>query len=296
MQNPLVSVIIPTYNRTYYLKQALQSVFDQTYKNLEVIVVDDGSTGNANKDLCSNYKDIYYCRIENSGGPCKPRNEGIKIAKGEYIIFLDDDDVWEYNKIEILVDVLLKNPTFGLAHHYCKLIDQNNNELNMNVGRPGKIEDKHGNISMKMIGNYTVSDYPLCHKNIIKKVGFFNEKMVAAGEDVEYWNRASFFTKFYYVDLPLTRYRIHSGNNSKINKRAYLKLNIYNKEFLTKYRDENIITNIDYYLYIQSLVKNQIKMFKINFIKSLVILDKLDSLWFFKWENVKLFMFILIKR
>lgn len=296
MSHPLVSVIIPTYNRVHYLSQTLESVFNQTYKNLEVIVVDDGSIGNANEDLCSNYNGIKYFKIENSGGPCKPRNEGIKVTKGEYIIFLDDDDIWEHNKIEILVDVLEKNLTFGLAHHYCKLIDENNNELNRYVGRPGKPEDKHGDISMKMIGNYTVSDYPLCRKDIIKRAGFFNEKMIAAGEDVEYWNRVSFFTKFYYVDLPLTRYRIHSGNNSKINKRAYLKLNIYNKEFLTRYRNESIISNIEYYSCIQNLVKNQIKMFKVNYFKSLVILNKLDALWFFKWKNLKLFAFILIKR
>ncbi|SFD72651.1 glycosyltransferase family 2 protein [Flavobacterium phragmitis] len=296
MSSPLVSVIIPTYNRVNYLTQAIESVFNQTYKNLELIVVDDGSIGNENKDLCSSYKTINYFKIENSGGPCKPRNEGIKVAKGEYITFLDDDDVWESNKIAVLLDVLEKNPEFGLAHHYCKLIDENNNELNRYVGRPGKLEDKHGDISMKMIGNYTVSDYPLCHKDVIKKVGFFNEEMVAAGEDVEYWNRASFFTKFYFVDLPLTKYRIHSSNNSKLNVQEYLKLNVFNKEFLIKYRLENIISNKDYNRYIQKLVQNQIKLLKMDYLKSFNILNKLDSFWFFKWRNLKLMIYIIIKR
>ncbi|WP_281231896.1 glycosyltransferase family 2 protein [Flavobacterium gelatinilyticum] len=294
--SPLVSVIITTYNRTFYLKKAIDSVFNQTYKNLEVIVVDDGTIGDENQNLCSEYNSITYLKIKNSGGPCKPRNEGIKISKGKYIIFLDDDDIWEPNKIEVLQDVLEKNPSFGLAHHYCKLIDENDNELNKYVGKPGKIEDKHGDISMKMIGNYTVSDYPLCRAEIIRKVGFFNEKMIAAGEDVEYWNRVSFFTKFYYVDLPLTRYRIHSSNNSKINEKEYLKLNLYNKEFITEYKNRGIISKKDYPRYIQKLVHNQIKMFKLNYLKSLSILNKLDSFWFLNWKNFKLFIFILIKR
>nr|WP_315174686.1 glycosyltransferase family A protein [uncultured Flavobacterium sp.] len=296
MRLPLVSVIITTYNRVDYLKKAIDSVFNQSYKNLDLIVVDDGTIGEENKYLCSRYKTINYLKIKNSGGPCKPRNEGIKLAKGDYIIFLDDDDIWEHNKIEILLDALEKNPTFGLAHHYCKLIDENDKELNKYVGKPGKLEDKHGNISMKMIGNYTVSDYPLCRTEIIKKVGFFNERMIAAGEDVEYWNRASFFTKFYYIDLPLTRYRIHSLNNSKINKKEYLKLNIYNKEFLTEYRNKGIVSKSDYPKYIQKLVYNQIKMFKMNYLKSLIILNKLDPFWFLNRKNLKLFIFILIKR
>jgi GT2 family glycosyltransferase len=264
--------------------------------NLDVIVVDDGTDGDENKKLCSTYNSIKYLKIKNSGGPCKPRNEGIKISKGEYIIFLDDDDLWEHNKIEILLDALEKNPEFGLAHHYCKLIDEDDNELNKYVGKPGKLEDKHGDISMKMIGNYTVSDYPLSRAEVIKKVGFFNEKMIAAGEDVEYWNRASFFTKFYYIDLPLTRYRIHSANNSKINEREYLKLNIFNKEFIKEYKSRGIISKDDYPRYIQKLVHNQIKMFKLNYFKSLIILNKLDPFWLLNWKNLKLFVFILIKR
>jgi glycosyltransferase involved in cell wall biosynthesis len=296
MQKPLVSVIITTYNRNNYLKKALESVLNQSYKNLDIIVVDDGSFGDENQNLCSKYSFINYIKIENSGGPCKPRNEGIKISKGSYITFLDDDDIWEFNKIEILLDVLESNPTFGLAHHYCKLIDENDKDLEKYVGRPGKLEDKHGNISMKMIGNYTVSDYPLCRTEIIKKVGFFNERMIAAGEDVEYWNRASFFTKFYYVDLPLTKYRIHFSNNSEINRQEYLKLNIFNKYFLTEYKNRGIISETEFNVYIQKLVHNQIKMFKTNFLKSLIILNKLDPFWFMKWKSIKLFIFILIKR
>jgi GT2 family glycosyltransferase len=82
------------------------------------------------------------------------------------------------------------------------LIDDEGKKLNDEyVGRPRRPQDKHGNISLTITGNFAVSDYPLVRKEIIEKVGFFNEEMIATGEDVEYWNRASFHTKFYYFDL-----------------------------------------------------------------------------------------------
>lgn len=293
---PLVSVIIPTYNRSIYLTKALDSVFNQTYKNLDVIVVDDGSWGDLNDKLCASYHAVNFLKINNSGGPCKPRNEGIKIAKGSFITFLDDDDVWEVNKIEVLLDILIKNPEFGLSHHYCSLIDGNDKVLNGFVGRPGKIDDKHGSIAMKMTGSYTVSDYPLCRVEVIKKVGFFNENMIAAGEDVEYWNRAAFFTNFYYVDLPLTKYRLHTLNNSEINKSKYVELNLFIKQFLKKFKKKAIISSEDYSTCVQKLVFNQIKIIKLNYFKNLIVIFKLDFFWFLKFRSLKLLLFILLKR
>ena len=100
MKHPLVSVIIPTYNRTDYLKITLNSVLSQTYKNIEIIVVDDGSEGDANKILCDSFSNVIYIKIKNSGGPARPRNTGIKAAKGELIGFTDDDDIWLPQKLK----------------------------------------------------------------------------------------------------------------------------------------------------------------------------------------------------
>ncbi len=293
MSKPLVSVIISTYKRTNFLKIAIESVINQTFQDFEIIVVDDGTPNEDNLLLCNRYNKVKYIKIDNSGSPTKPRNIGIRESVGEFITFLDDDDIWEPNKIEILFNILNENPKFGLAHHYCSLIDENGLTLKGFVGRPGKIEDKHGDISMKMIGNYTVSDYPLCRSEIIKRIGFFNENMKAAGEDVEYWNRASFFTKFYYVDLPLTRYRVHSANNSVINLRYYLKLNIFNKKFLHDFMIKGIITESSYKKLIQSLIRNQIKMCKQGLIVNFYYLFKLNKFWFLSFYNIKLMVFVL---
>ncbi|WP_299017189.1 glycosyltransferase family A protein [uncultured Polaribacter sp.] len=296
MKAPLVSIVIPTFNRTLLLKQTLVSVISQTYKNIEVWVVDDGSSGKDNELLCASFDKVNYIKISNTGSPCKPRNIGIDKAKGKYIAFLDDDDLWVENRLELMVDILENKPEYGLVHCYCELIDLDGKSLHKFVGKPGTPKVKHGTISKRMIGNWTISDYPLTRTKLIKEIGYFNEKMKAAGEDVEYWARASFFTKFYYLDLPLTKYRIHEENNSKVNQKLYLELNLFMKTFLDDFLKQKIITTKNYKIFIQSLSENQIKIIKKGVFKSLYVLHKLNKLWFLKYRNFKLLVFIIIKR
>lgn len=295
MNLPLVSVIIPTYNRTFFLKKTLKSVLGQTYKNIEVWVIDDGSIGEDNKILCQNYK-VNYLKIAGSGSPCKPRNEGIKRVKGKFIAFIDDDDLWVDNRIELMVEILETNPDYGLVHNYCSLINKDGKELNRVVGKPGTPDVKHGDVSLRMIGNWTISDYPLIRKEVLDKIGFFNENMKAAGEDVEYWARAAFFTKFYYLDLPLSKYRIHDVNNSILNKKLYFDLNKKIKDKLDFYFDNKIIDKYTYKVNVSNLVKDQIKKVKVDFFKSLKVLFELDFYWFLKYKKVKLFVFVILKR
>lgn len=96
------SVIIPTYNRAKLLNKCLRSLAEQTFRDFEVLVCDDGSRDNS-KDIVDSYKDrlnIQYLWEENWGGPARPRNRGIQASKGEWICFLDSDDWWESTKLE----------------------------------------------------------------------------------------------------------------------------------------------------------------------------------------------------
>ena len=96
---PKVSVVIPTYNSSQFIVETLESVFAQTYKDYEIIVVDDGSTDNTKEVLQPYTSRIKYIYKEN-GGPASARNVGIKSAQGEYIAFLDSDDRWLPEKLE----------------------------------------------------------------------------------------------------------------------------------------------------------------------------------------------------
>ena len=111
--NPGVSIIIPTYNRGNLLQGAISSILNQTYKNWELIIVDDRSTDNT-KELVRNYmkkdKRIKYVVNEHKKGPGGARNQGIEIAKGEYIAFLDSDDEWFKHHLKDSVKVLENEP------------------------------------------------------------------------------------------------------------------------------------------------------------------------------------------
>lgn len=106
-ENPLVSVIIPTYNRANLIGRAIQSVLDQTYRNIEVIVVDDASNDNT-EEIVTKFrnKDIIYIRQDHNKGGGAARNAGIIASSGQYIAFLDDDDEWLNDKLEKQVQTI----------------------------------------------------------------------------------------------------------------------------------------------------------------------------------------------
>ena len=110
---PLVTVVIPTYNRREYLPGALKSVRNQTYRNLEIIVVDDGSTDGTDAML-KREQGIMFLRQQNSG-PSAARNTGIGAARGEFVAFLDSDDYWLPHKIELQMGRMLKNQRLGIV-------------------------------------------------------------------------------------------------------------------------------------------------------------------------------------
>ena len=122
---PLISVIIPTYNRNESLKRCIQSVIFQTYQNFEILVMDDGST-DGTKEIVTDFNDprIIYEWDDNWGGPAKPRNRGIKKSSGEFIAFLDSDDWWLPKKLEESVVVLEKGS--DLVYHQLYMVKKTN--------------------------------------------------------------------------------------------------------------------------------------------------------------------------
>lgn len=293
MTNPKVSVIIPTYNRTDFLKLTIESIMNQSFQDFEIIVVDDGTPNEENLILCNKYHKVKYIKIKNSGGPAKPRNVGIKESQGKYLAFVDDDDIWLPTKLEKQVEILEENPDFGLVHSCCEVIDKEGNLQGQIVGRPGTPEVKHGDVKMRMMGNWTVMmPTSFVRKEVINKVGFFNENMPAALEDAEFWIRCSFETKFYYLDEPLVLYRIHSSNISRENK-EYINLPLFLKKVLKNKKNNNRINDSEYLILLNNLIKSQIKMLKLGFFSNLIFLFKLDPIWFLNISNVKLMVYIL---
>lgn len=125
---PLISIIIPLYNGERFIAQTLESVLGQTYPNLEIIVVDDCSSDNS-CDIVRHYG-VHDPRLRliqsetNFGGPARPRNIGIENASGEFITFVDADDVWKPHKLQTQLDFLLTHPHIDMVYTPAEIIDE----------------------------------------------------------------------------------------------------------------------------------------------------------------------------
>ncbi|KAA3661579.1 MAG: glycosyltransferase family 2 protein, partial [Chloroflexi bacterium] len=114
--NPTVSVIIPSYNYANFLPEAVESIFNQTFQDFEVIVVDDGSTDNT-QEVVQTFmvRDRFHYIYQENQGLAATRNTGLRAAKGDFVAFLDADDIILPNKLEVQVNWLRNNPDFGLV-------------------------------------------------------------------------------------------------------------------------------------------------------------------------------------
>jgi len=207
---PLVSVIIPTHNREAFVVQAVQSVLNQTYKRIETIVVDDGSTDNT-LEMLSKYRDkinyIYQERTERS----RARNEGFRRSTGDYIAYLDSDDLWLPTKIEKQVDIFNKMPDVGLVYVGVEFIDADGNPCDRELSwdEPERQVPYEDFMTHNIITGTTSS--VMIRRTCLDRVGLFDETMNAC-EDFDLYRRIARYYKFYKIDLPLVRFRVHGEN------------------------------------------------------------------------------------
>lgn len=179
--NPKVSVIVPCYNNSNTIINTLRSILNQTYKNLEIIVVDDCSIDDSFSKILSLSKTdsrIKCFRLpSNSGGPIIPRNHGLKFASGDIVCFLDSDDLWFDNKLDIQVKFMIENNCeFSYSSYTIK--SKNRDEI---IYVPPSYISYEGLLKLNIIGCLTVA----VSKRLIERE-FFDSISV---EDYEYWLR-----------------------------------------------------------------------------------------------------------
>ena len=218
-----VSIIIPTYNARDYVREAVRSALAQTYQNVEIIVVDDGSTDDTKKILEPYARDgkINYIYQANQG-LAGARNTGVKAARGEYIAFLDSDDLFLPKKVERQVAALESHPDFGVCY------SDVNHFTEMPNGRRfyhHRYTYPSGNIFEPLLHRQFIN--PLCvmvRREVIKKYGMFDENL-RRSEDWELWLRwAHSGVKFYHVDEALAQYRVRIvGNLSSMQSEPEMK-------------------------------------------------------------------------
>jgi glycosyltransferase involved in cell wall biosynthesis len=200
----LVSIIIPTYNRAKLLKEAVDSVLTQTYRDLEIIVVDDGSTDETSALMATYGERVRYIRQENAGVSAA-RNRGICASTGKYIGFLDDDDTYLATKIERQVEYLTKHPEIGFVHCRYYVMDEAGNYLH----KIGLLPE--GNVLPELLcRNFLWMSAPLISRACLEQVGGFDEHLSTAA-DYDLWLRiAQAGYTFGCIQQPLGAYRIQS--------------------------------------------------------------------------------------
>lgn len=209
MNTPTVSVIIPTYNRGHMIGEAIKSVLSQTYWDLELIVVDDGSTDNTAEVVRLFHDDrLRYIKLkERSGASSVPRNTGLRVATGEYIALLDSDDEWMPNKLELEVKYLNTYPSVGLV--YSNYTYFGSREGYRKSGFEGA-RLPH-TLTGLFLDNPISSSAALIRRACFDKVGYFDESVVQSG-DFDMWLRIAKDFVIDYINTPLARYRLHDRN------------------------------------------------------------------------------------
>jgi glycosyltransferase involved in cell wall biosynthesis len=229
---PLVSIIMNCYNGEKYLQEAILSVINQKYTNWEVVFWDNGSI-DASEEIIKSFNDsrIKYCKAEKFTSLGEARNLAIKKACGLYIAFLDVDDVWLANKLEMQVEVFERDLSIGLVH--CNYISFW--EGGSFVANPKKEKGKES--FGYLIKNYRVGmSAAIIRKSIIDKYKISFDSRYSLVEDYDFFLNVAYYSNVHYLPESLMRYRIHSESltNKNLSKWGdeFLLLNESLKELL----------------------------------------------------------------
>jgi len=210
----MVSIVIPTYNMAEFVGEAVQSCLNQTYGNLEIIVIDDGSTDKT-EDILKSYIEegkIKYFSKEN-GGCASARNFGLRVAKGEYLMFLDSDDLLSSETVAVLREYLVKHQDVDVA--YCSIKLFNDQDLDTLYDSP-RLHHYSGNIVGPLLRkNFVPGDCAMIRRTVYKNV-FFNEDPENHVEDYDFWLKVAFRGHiFHFVKNTFVLVRNHHANKSR---------------------------------------------------------------------------------
>lgn len=239
MKSPKVSVIIPNYNYAKYVAKTIESVLSQTYQNLEIIVVDDGSKDDSLKVLETFRDKIRVVRQKNQG-VSRARNHGAAISNGEYLAFLDADDVWLPEKLEKQFEKFAEDEQIGLVHCSMTLINPNDEPIGeMCNGQEGWVAEEFLRFERSIV--IGAGSTALVKRKIFTEVGGFDYRL-STSADWDFCYRVASRYKIGFVKKPLVLYRMHNSNmHSNINVMEHDMLLGFEKAFAADAKDLQLI-------------------------------------------------------
>ena len=257
-----VSVILTCYNGARWISAAIESLLVQTYKNFELVVIDDGSTDNS-KEIVSSYlcdERVRYIHQENRGFSAAV-NRGIKESKGDLIGFIGQDDLWLHNKLKLQVEYLNNHKDVDLVQSSYFAVDSQGRIIRIRNVEIPSISSKREFIEKLFLGNFIGFETVLVKRECFDKVGFFDERMVGFS-DHDIWLRISgSFNTEGYIDLPLVKKREHVLQLSKVRAIETL-------------RDEFLLVNkaVNQYSFLKKVERK--KLASLYYISGTVMLQK----------------------
>ncbi len=225
---PKVSVIIPAFNSEAYLVETIHSALSQTYTNMEIIVIDDGSTDQT-QNLLRNFGERIQVVSQENGGVAAARNNGVRLSKGDFLAFLDSDDIWDSDKIRIqmseISDAALSYTdrlNFGDLGFLAEVKSEANELREGTIFEPLLLE-----------GNFITLSSTVIRRSVFEAVGGFDENREISGvEDWHLWLKIARHCKAKAIRKPLVKYRIHPDGISKNVKAMHHAQELVLDEFL----------------------------------------------------------------
>ncbi|WP_129645579.1 glycosyltransferase [Peristeroidobacter agariperforans] len=204
-RSPRVSVITPTYNREKFLGLAIQTVLGQSYADLEHIVIDDGSTDNTSSVIDRFKADSRLCFAQQkNSGQAVARNVGLRMARGEFICFLDSDNLWKLDKLARQIQLMDANPNVDIVYGDLDTIDEDGN---VDPNAP-QMKRHSGRITKQLLlDNFVSFNTAMVRRRCFDEMGGLNEA-VRAGDDYDLWLRFSARYEFLYVPEIFAQYRV----------------------------------------------------------------------------------------
>ena len=215
LQNsPLVSVIVLCYNHKRFVNECLQSIVNQTYNNIEIIIVDDCSRDNSQEEIlkfCHENFSTQYIFNKKNVGNCRAFNQGLKISKGKYIIDLSTDDILKPNRIKEQVEKFEESEKIGVVTSDAEYIDENSNWLG-NFHQKNELIKTGKMYEALLKSSFILPSSMMIRKSLIDSLGGYDETLTY--EDFDFWVRSARICEYAHVPQILVQQRIISGSHS----------------------------------------------------------------------------------